>query len=76
LIQIRRFWTRDNEYQIFLNLTDNDYGQSTAILGGLANASLMAWIDLNADYTGDGVIVGQNNFQLRITAAKKIRSSC
>jgi hypothetical protein len=27
-------------------------------------------IDLNADYTGAGVIIGQNNFQLRITAAK------
>jgi hypothetical protein len=48
----------------------NDYGQSTAILGGLANALVDGLIDFNADYTGAGVIIGQNNFQLRITAAK------
>jgi hypothetical protein len=52
----------------------NDYGQSTAILGGLSNASLMAWIDLNPSFSTDGVIVGQDKFQIRITNAKKLEA--
>jgi hypothetical protein len=52
----------------------NDYGQSTAILGGLSNASLMAWIDLNSAFASDGIIVGQNNFQIRISSAKKLEA--
>jgi hypothetical protein len=66
---------RDMNTKLYLDFDGrNDYGQSTAILGGLTNASLMAWIDLNAGYTGAGVIVGQNNFQLRITAAKNLEA--
>lgn len=53
----------------------NDYGQSTAILGGLSNASLMAWIDLNPGFSTDGIVVGQDNFQIRITSAKKLEAS-
>jgi hypothetical protein len=48
----------------------NDYGQDTAILGGLANASLMAWVDLNSGFSADGVVVGQDKFQIRITSSK------
>ncbi|MFV5695065.1 LamG-like jellyroll fold domain-containing protein [Flavobacterium sp. LB3P122] len=66
---------RDLHTKLFLDFDGrNDYGQSTAVLGGLANASLMAWIDLNAAFSTDGVIVGQNNFQIRITAAKKLEA--
>jgi hypothetical protein len=66
---------RDLHTKLFLDFDGrNDYGQSTSILGGLANASLMAWIDLNAAFSTDGVIVGQNNFQIRITAAKKLEA--
>ncbi|MFV8442712.1 LamG-like jellyroll fold domain-containing protein [Flavobacterium sp. LB2P44] len=52
----------------------NDYGQSTSILGGLTNASLMAWINLNAAFSTEGVIVGQDKFQIRVTAAKKLEA--
>ncbi|PWA05442.1 choice-of-anchor D domain-containing protein [Flavobacterium psychrotolerans] len=52
----------------------NDYGQGTSVLGGLANASLMAWIDLNNAFSTDGIVVGQNKFQLRITSAKKLEA--
>ena len=66
---------RDLHTKLFLDFDGrNDYGQSTAILGGLSNASLMAWIDLNPAFASDGVIVGQNNFQIRITSAKKLEA--
>jgi hypothetical protein len=67
---------RDIRTKLFLEFDGrNDYGQSTAILGGLANASLMAWINLNASFSGDGVIIGQNNFQIRINSSKKLEAS-
>ena len=50
----------------------NDYAENAAILGGLANASLMAWIDLNSAFSTDGVIVGQDKFQIRVTSAKNL----
>jgi hypothetical protein len=66
---------RDLRSKLFLDFDGrNDYGQSTAILGGLANASLMAWVDLNPSFLTDGVIIGQNNFQIRITSAKKLEA--
>ncbi|MBX9806497.1 MAG: choice-of-anchor D domain-containing protein, partial [Flavobacteriaceae bacterium] len=64
---------RDLHTKLFLDFDGrNDYGQSTAILGGLANASLMAWIDLNPAFSTDGVILGQDKFQIRINSAKKL----
>jgi hypothetical protein len=66
---------RDIRTKLFLEFDGrNDYGQSTPILGGLTNASLMAWIDLNATFSADGVIVGQNNFQIRVTSSKKLEA--
>ncbi|MDI6046469.1 choice-of-anchor D domain-containing protein [Flavobacterium yafengii] len=66
---------RDIRTKLFLDFDGrNDYGQSTAILGGLANASLMAWINLNPAFSSEGVIVGQNNFQIRITAGKRLEA--
>jgi hypothetical protein len=50
----------------------NDYAESTAVLGGLSNASLMAWIDLNSAFSTEGVIVGQDKFQIRVTSDKKL----
>ncbi len=66
---------RDLHTKLFLDFDGrNDYGQSTAILGGLSNASLMAWIDLNSAFASDGIIVGQNNFQIRISSTKKLEA--
>ena len=67
---------RDLNTKLFLDFDGrNDYGQSTAILGGLANASLMAWIDLNPAFSADGVVVGQDNFQIRITSGKLLEAA-
>ncbi|WP_426095578.1 LamG-like jellyroll fold domain-containing protein [Flavobacterium sp. DSR2-3-3] len=66
---------RDIRSKLFLDFDGrNDYGQSTPILGRLANASFMAWINLNSAFSSDGVIAGQNNFQIRITSAKKLEA--
>lgn len=66
---------RDLRTKLFLDFDGrNDYGQSTSILGGLANASLMAWINLNPAFSTEGVIVGQDKFQIRITAARKLEA--
>lgn len=53
----------------------NDYAQSTAILGGLPAATLMAWVNLASGYNADGVVVGQNNFQLKISNIKRIQAT-
>jgi hypothetical protein len=42
----------------------NDYAENTPVLGGLSNASLMAWIDLNSGFCAEGVVVGQDKFQI------------
>jgi hypothetical protein len=66
---------RDMHTKLFLDFDGrNDYGQSTSILGGLANASLMGWVDLNSAFATDGVVIGQDKFQLRITSAKKLEA--
>ena len=53
----------------------NDYAQSTAILGGLPAATLMSWVNLANGYNADGVIVGQNNFQLKISNIKRLQAT-
>ena len=66
---------RDLNTKLFLDFDGrNDYAQSTAILGGLSNTSLMAWIDLNPAFASEGIIMGQNNFQIRITSDKKLEA--
>ena len=53
----------------------NDYGQENVqILDNLSSASLMAWIDLNSAFSTDGVIIGQNKFQIRVTSARNIEA--
>ena len=53
----------------------NDYAQSTAILGGLPSATLMSWINLANGYNTDGCIVGQNNFQLKVSNIKRLQAT-
>ena len=53
----------------------NDYAQSTAILGGLPSATLMSWINLANGYSADGFIVGQNNFQLKVSSLRRLEAT-
>lgn len=50
----------------------NDYAQETSVLGGLANASIMGWIDLNDGFDNEGVVFGQDKFQIKISTDKKL----
>lgn len=53
----------------------NDYAQSTAILGGLPAATLMSWVNLSNGYNSDGFIVGQNNFQLKVSNIRRLQAT-
>lgn len=65
---------RDLNRKLYLEFDGrNDYGEGTSVLGGLANASLMAWIDLASDFSSNGVIVGQGNFLLRVNASRQLQ---
>jgi len=56
---------RDLNRKLFLEFDGrNDYGQDAPVLGGLSNASLMAWVNLNAA------------FQLMVYLLDKINFNC
>ena len=64
---------RDLNRKLFLDFDGrNDYGEGTAILGGLSTATVMAWINLNSGFSTEGVIVGQNKFHLKVNSARKL----
>ena len=52
----------------------NDYAESTGVLSGLSNASLMAWVDLNGGFSADGVVVGQDKFQIKISSSRTLQA--
>lgn len=53
----------------------NDYAQSTAVLGGLPSATLMSWVNLANGYSADGFVVGQNNFQLKVSNLRRLQAT-
>lgn len=64
---------RDLDRKLYLEFDGrNDYGEGTGVFGGLTNATLMAWIDLNNAFAGEGIIAGQEQFQLRVNAARNL----
>jgi hypothetical protein len=50
----------------------NDYATDDNVIINWENATLMAWINLNNSFSSDGVVVGQNKFQIKVTASKEI----
>ena len=64
---------RNLDRKLFLDFDGrNDYAQGTSVLGGLAGATMMAWINLKSVYNTTGVVVGQNRFQIRVTNTRRI----
>ncbi len=64
---------RDLNRKLYLDFDGrNDYGQGSSILGGLSNASLMGWINLNSAFSSEGMVMGQNRFNIHITTARKL----
>ena len=66
---------RDLDRKLYLDFDGrNDYGENTSILGGLSEASMMGWINLNNSFSSVGTIIGQNKFNIRITNARKLEA--
>jgi hypothetical protein len=66
---------RDLNRKLYLDFDGrNDYAEDTPILGGLSNATLMAWIDLNPTFSSTGIVVGQDRFQIRVSATRILQA--
>jgi hypothetical protein len=66
---------RDLNRKLYLDFDGrNDYAEDSSILGGLSNASLMAFIDLNSGFNSTGSIVGQDRFHIRITGSRILQA--
>lgn len=64
---------RDLGTKLFLDFDGrNDYAQSTAVLGGLSQVTLMSWINLNSLFDSSSTIVGQDKFQLVVNSSQNI----
>lgn len=53
----------------------NDYieeDNGTNIVNGLAEATMMAWVKLDPNFSSDGAIMGQNRFWIKINDLKKL----
>ncbi|WP_353088554.1 LamG-like jellyroll fold domain-containing protein [Flavobacterium sp.] len=65
---------RDLNRKLYLDFDGrNDYAENVSLLGGLSNATLMAWIDLNSTFSTTGVVVGQDKLQLRVSNSKNLQ---
>ena len=59
---------RDINRKLYLNFDGrNDYAEDSPILGGLSNATLMAWIDLAPTFSSEGIVMGQTNFHIKVS---------
>ena len=59
---------RDLNRKLFVELDGrNDYADSRQLLSGLPAATIMGWIKINVNLASQGVIMGQDNFNMRIT---------
>ncbi|MQP25648.1 choice-of-anchor D domain-containing protein [Flavobacterium sp. LMO8] len=66
---------RDLERKLLIDFDGrNDYATDSNLTNNLNNASLMAWININNLLIDEAVIVGQNNFQLKINTSKNLQA--
>jgi len=64
---------RNLDRKLFLDFDGrNDYGQAAGVLGGLSNATIMAWVNLNSGFSGEGVVVGQNRFHIKVNSSRNL----
>ncbi len=50
----------------------NDYAEASNLLGGKQKATIMSWIKIDSGFTNNGVIIGQENFNIGINSSKKL----
>lgn len=66
---------RDLNRKLYLDFDGrNDYAENVALLGGLSNATLMAWIDLNSAFSATGTVVGQDRFHIKVSSARTLQA--
>ncbi|MGV3697165.1 choice-of-anchor D domain-containing protein [Flavobacterium sp.] len=68
---------RDLDRKLYLDFDGrNDYAEdaSASILGGLSNATIMAFIDLNSTFNSMGVVVGQDRFHIRVSGSRILQA--
>ncbi|MCW2119530.1 LamG-like jellyroll fold domain-containing protein [Flavobacterium sp. 7A] len=64
---------RDIDTKLYLNFDGrNDYAEGKQLLSNLAKSSLMGWVKLNSPYNKNGVIMGQDNFNISINDSNKL----
>lgn len=65
---------RNLNQKLYLNFDGrNDYAEDSPILGGLSNATLMAWIDLAPTFSTDGIVMGQSNFHIKVNSSRALQ---
>ncbi|WP_164974910.1 LamG-like jellyroll fold domain-containing protein [Flavobacterium stagni] len=65
---------RNLDQKLYLNFDGrNDYAEDSPILGGLSNATLMAWIDLAPTFASDGIVMGQSNFHIKVNSSRALQ---
>lgn len=66
---------RDLNRKLYLDFDGrNDYAENVALLGGLSNATLMAWIDLNSGFSAAGTVVGQDKFHIKVSSSRTLQA--
>lgn len=53
----------------------NDYAQDENILNNVTEFSIMAWINIDTSFSNTGIIIGQDNFNLKLNNSKKITAA-
>jgi len=66
---------RNLERKLYIDFDGrNDYAEGSQILSGLPQSTIMGWIKLPAGYNTDGIVLGQDNFMLRVAANGQLRA--
>ncbi|MFD0863454.1 LamG-like jellyroll fold domain-containing protein [Sungkyunkwania multivorans] len=63
----------NRELSLYFDGVD-DYVEDTPILGGLSQATLMAWVRLDPTFSDTGYVVGQNRFHIRINSSRRLNA--
>ncbi|MFN8274431.1 MAG: choice-of-anchor D domain-containing protein [Flavobacteriaceae bacterium] len=72
---VQRGSPRDLNRKLYLDFDGrNDYAENVALIGGLSNATLMAWIDLNSAFSATGTVVGQDKFHIKVSSSRTLQA--
>jgi len=63
----------NSSYHFDFNGTSEYIEEQGVSLSGLSGSTLMAWVKLGASYGAEGLVLGQDNFNMRVTSTKVLR---